>query len=251
MSVLTLACPESTVHETTAAVVMRVLEANDCDVRQVTGSRDDLIQRLMQEEIDLFVSAWLPDIDADMLAYGVTPLGDLFKVNAYCCLCNETLPLSSLADIASKGENLSRNITTPLSLQKTMEKVLHRYELDKAGFTLHVLPDSEALTELSAMSAENQPVLIPLFYPCYLFYRTTLKPLSDPLTAMGKEQTARILIRKNLLEQQQLDQDMLDELEELMLSAKIITAMDYAIHKEGLTAHEAAEAWQRGKLLIR
>lgn len=48
-----------------------------------------------------------------------------------------------------------------------------------------------------------------------------------------------------------MEQDLLDELDELMLSAKIISAMDYAMRVEGMTADEAAEAWQRGKLLPR
>lgn len=249
MTTLTLAYPDSTVHEATAAAIIRVLEANDVEADLVTGPKHVLADMLRKQEIDIFVSAWLPDEDGDLLSAGVTPLGNLFRPEACCCISQENTRFTSLADIAQAGDDLARNIVTPQSLHAHMEQVMQRYALADAGFILRVLPDQEALAELNAALARPQAVIMPLFQPCFLFHQGGIRMLADPLSAMGEAQTARLLLRDGLRDE--LEQDLLDELDELMLSAKIISAMDYAIHVEGMTADEAAEAWQRGKLLPR
>nr|WP_267879891.1 glycine betaine ABC transporter substrate-binding protein [Acetobacter papayae] len=90
---------------------------------------------------------------------------------------------------------------------------------------------------------------MPLYQPCFLFHQGGFRILTDPKKALSEEQTARLLLRQGLRDE--LEQDLVDELDELLLSAKIISAMDYAMHVEGMSADEAAEAWQRGRLLPR
>lgn len=249
MTSLTLAYPETTVHEATAAAIIRVLEANDVEPDIVTGPKDVLTDMLKKGEVDFYVSAWLPDEDADMLAPGIIPLGNLFRPAAHCCISAEDTPLTSLDDVAQAGPELSRTIITPASLQQHMENVLQQYGLDTVGFSLKVLPDEAALAELNAALKREELVLMPLFQPCFLFHIGGFRILNDPKNALGGEQDARILIRAETKDE--MEQDLLDELDELMLSAKIISAMDYAMRVEGMTADEAAEAWQRGKLLPR
>ncbi|WP_230975422.1 glycine betaine ABC transporter substrate-binding protein [Acetobacter garciniae] len=249
MNTLTLAYPDSTVHEATAAAIIRVLEANDVEPEIVTGPKDALAALLRKNEIDLYVAAWLPDEDADLLTPGVTPLGDLFQPGACCCISAEDTPLSSIADVVRAGPELSRTIVTPQSLEAAMQKVLETYGLAAAGFTLKVLPDEEALAELNAALTRKDLVLMPLIQPCFLFHQGGFRILSDPQGAFGPEQHARMLLRPGL--ETELEQDLLDELDELMLSVKIISAMDYAMRVDGMTADEAAEAWQRGRLIPR
>ena len=45
--------------------------------------------------------------------------------------------------------------------------------------------------------------------------------------------------------------DLIDELEEMMLGNQIVQFMENAIRNQGMSADEAAEAWQRGKLVVR
>lgn len=61
MTTITLAHPDSTVHEATAATIIRVLEANDVEPEIVIGPKSALAEMLKNGEIDLYVSAWLPD----------------------------------------------------------------------------------------------------------------------------------------------------------------------------------------------
>ena len=249
MTTLTLAYPESTVHEATAAAIIRVLEANDVEPEIVTGPKSVLATMLKNQEIDLYVSAWLPDEDAALLTPGITPLGTLFHPEVCCCIPGENAAYTSLADIAQAGPELSRTIITPASLLAHMEKVMEVYGLTAAGFTLAPSPDAEAIAALNAILTRGELALMPLCQPCFLFHQGGFRILTDPRKALGREQTARLLLRPGLRDE--LEQDLVDELDELLLSVKIISAMDYAMHVEGMSADEAAEAWQRGRLLPR
>ncbi len=249
MTSLTLAYPDSTIHEATAATIIRVLEANDVEPEIVTGPKQALADLLRKHEIDIYVAAWLPEDDADLLSPGITQLGRLFRPEACCCISDENSPLASLSELAQAGPEISRVIITPQSLEKRMERVLAAYRLADAGFTLDVLPDEEALAKLNAALGSTPQNIMPLFQPCFLFHQGGLRILNDPEKALGQEQEATLLLREGLRDE--LETDLLDELDELMLSAKIISAMDYAMRVEGMSADEAAEAWQRGKLLPR
>ncbi|MCG0996727.1 glycine betaine ABC transporter substrate-binding protein [Acetobacter persici] len=249
MTTITLAHPDSTVHEATAAAIIRVLEANDVEPEIVIGPKSALADMLKNGEIDLYVSAWLPDDDSDLLAPGVTPLGKLFQPSACCCISREDGPVVSLTDVAQAGPELSRTIITPASLRKHVEQMLTDYALADAGFTLKILPDEEALASITAALNSKDCILMPLVQPCFLFHQGGFRILSDPKGSMGKEQEASMLMRPGLTDD--MDQDLQDELDELMLSTKVISAMDFAMRTEGLTADEAAESWQRGKLLPR
>ena len=81
MTTVTLGHPETILHAAAAAAVVRVLEAYDLDVEYVTGSRDELTAAMKAGGIDLFVSAWLPDVDAVWAdpSLGMDPLGELYK----------------------------------------------------------------------------------------------------------------------------------------------------------------------------
>ncbi|MCX2560371.1 glycine betaine ABC transporter substrate-binding protein [Acetobacter farinalis] len=249
MTTITLAHPDSTVHEATAAAIIRVLEAHDVEPEIVIGPKAALADMLKNGEVDLYISAWLPEDDADLLAPGVTPLGRLFNPGAYCCISREDGPVVSLNDVAQAGPELSRTIITPASLRTRVEQMMADYALAEAGFTLAVMPDEEALAALTTALNAKECILMPLVQPCFLFHQGGFRILSDPKGSMGKEQEARMLMRPGLTED--MDQDLQDELDELMLSTKVISAMDFAMRTEGLTAEEAAESWQRGKLLPR
>lgn len=249
MTTLTLAHPDSTVHEATAAAIIRVLEANDVEPEIVVGPKSALSEMLKSGEVDLYISAWLPDLDADLLSDGVQPLGHLFNPSACCCISQEDSSITSLADVAQVGPQLSRVITTPLSLKDQVEHMAATYGLLDVGFSINILEDEAALAFFSHALSNNDCVLMPLMQPCFLFHQGGFRILTDPKAGMGPEMDARMLLRPGLSDE--LDRDLQDELDELMLSTKVINAMDFAMRTEGLTADEAAESWQRGKLLPR
>ena len=249
MTSLTLAYPDSTIHEATAATIIRVLEANDIEPEIITGPKQALADLLKKQEIDIYVAAWLPEDDSDLLTPGITKLGKLFHPEACCCISDENSALTSLSELAQAGQDVQRVIVTPQSLATRMEAVVNAYSLADAGFKLDVLPDEEALAKLNAAISAPTPSIMPLFQPCFLFHQGGKRNLKDPKKAMGEGQQATLHHPEGM--RHEFETDLLDELDELMLSAKIISAMDYAMRVEGMTADEAAEAWQRGKLLPR
>lgn len=249
MTTLTIAHPDTTIHEATAAAIIRVLEANDVEPEITIGPKNTLRDMLSSGEVDLYVSAWLPE-DAAFLASGVTSLGVLFNPSVSCCLSQEhNATLTSLSSLAQVSSELSRDVVVPESLLHHAEAMFSAYALKDAGFTLRALPDEEALATFSAALAKEQLVLTVLAQPCYLFHQGGFRILQDPKEALGQEMTAHILLRPGLADE--MDRDLYDELDELMLSTKVISAMDYAMRAEGLSADDAAESWQRGKLLPR
>ncbi|WP_406238346.1 glycine betaine ABC transporter substrate-binding protein [Acetobacter orientalis] len=249
MTTLTIGHPDNTIHEATAAAIIRVLEANDVEPEIVIGPKAALSDMLQTGEVDLYVSAWLPGEDEALLTPGVTALGALFNPTLCCCISQEESTLASLADIAHAPDTLSRTLVTQASLETHAKAMMAAYNLAAAGFTLDVMPDEQAIASLAKSLANQDTVLMLLAQPCYLFHQGGFKILNDPQQALGGEMTARMLLRPGLAAE--LDQDLKDELDELMLSAKVISAMDFAMRTEGLSADEAAESWQRGKLLPR
>lgn len=249
MTTITLGHPDSTIHEATAAAIIRVLEANDVEPEIVIGPKQALSEMLQAGEVDLYVSAWLPGEDSPLLANGVTPLGALFNPDICCCVSQEESPLTALTDLAQADGTLSRTIITQESLAAQARAMMAAYGLEQSGFSLSIMPDEQALASLAVSLSNNETVLMLLVQPCYLFHQGGFKILNDPQQALGPEMTVRMLLRPGLADE--LDQDLKDELDELMLSAKIISAMDFAMRTEGLSADEAAESWQRGKLLPR
>lgn len=249
MTTITIGHPDSIIHEATAAAIIRVLEANDIEPEIVIGPKSALGEMLQAGEVDLYVSAWLPGEDTSLLGAGVTPLGALFNPSVSCSVSQEDSPLASLADLAQAPASLSRTLIIQKSLEPQAKAMLAAYNLEQAGFTLNTMSDEQALAAIATALGNKENILMLLTQPCYLFHQGGFKILNDPQKVLSQEMTARMLLRPGLADE--LDQDVKDELDELMLSAKVISAMDFAIRTEGLSADDAAESWQRGKLLPR
>ena len=246
---LTLAHPENTIHEATAAAIIRVIEAHDIEPEVTIGPKDILGQMLSDGEIDLYISVWLPGADDALITNGVTQLGNLFQPGTRCYLPESNSGFASLNELTEKEIPFSRTIIVQDSLRQQAEKIITAYNLNEVGFTLQSMPDDQALSALADALDNNTASLMILTDPCFLLHQASLSSLDEPKNVLPQNKAAHMLLRPGLAEE--MDIDLRDELDELMLSTKIISAMDYAMRTEGLSADEAAEAWQRGKLIPR
>ncbi|NHO32754.1 glycine betaine ABC transporter substrate-binding protein [Acetobacter fallax] len=251
MTTLTLAYRNTPLHAAVAAAVARVLEAYEIEPDYIAGSDEALAAMLANGEIDLFATVWHPAEDSIFVSPAVEPIGNLYRPTfGFFVADRPDSPLAglqSMADLA--GSDAARHLLTPESLVPRVRQMVAGYRLTEAGFTIESQPDDEAYASIAAAIEAGEPVIAPLFTPNYLIHRVPLRPLADPQGAAGKELTARLLFNKATREQ--TDTDMLDELDELTLGNKVVSALDDAIRNEGMTADDAAEAWQRGKLLPR
>ncbi|WP_041249493.1 glycine betaine ABC transporter substrate-binding protein [Gluconacetobacter diazotrophicus] len=252
MTTVTLGHPDTILHAAAAAAVVRVLEAYEMEVEYVTGTRNDLSAAMAAGGIDLFVSAWLPDIDPDWLApaLGMEAFGGLYKPVFGWALPEGSAPyVVTIADLATDDGTVSRNIVTPESVIERVRQGVAAYGLTECGFTLDARPDEDAFQHAAQAIETGEATILPLWQPHFLHHGGRLRLLDDPKAGLGGEQQARLLLRTAARET--LDSDLLDELDELTLGNKVVSALDYAMRREGMSADEAAEAWQRGKLLPR
>ncbi|GBR08568.1 glycine betaine ABC transporter substrate-binding protein [Acetobacter oeni] len=251
MTTLTLGYRNTSLHAAVAAAVARVLEAYEIEPDYVVGPAEALGEMLAGGEIDLFATVWHPDEDSVFLSPAVEPMGCLYRpAFGFFVADRPGAPLAGLDSMAGLvASDAARHLLTPESLVPRVRQMVAGYRLTEAGFTIESHPDDEAYAAIAEAIEAREPVIAPLFTPNYLIHRMPLRPLADPQGAAGKELTARLLLSKAMRER--ADTDMLDELDELTLGNKVVSALDDAVRNEGMTADDAAEAWQRGKLLPR
>jgi len=248
MTTIALGYPDTILHEATAAAVARVLEANDAEVDFVCGSHADMVAQLRSGEIDMFVAGWFPERDSGLLTGDLVAIGQLYRPFHTVCVPEAVSGLAvSLAD--ATVDVFAAEIVTPQSMVAQVRHAVGAYGLTARGFTLNVRPDEEAFAHASGVIERGEAALLPLPQPNFLFHDGRIVPLADPLAALGAEQIAQIVLSSAVRDA--LDSDMIDELDELTLGVKVISALDCAMRREGLTAEAAAEAWQRGRLLPR
>jgi len=247
MTTIALGYPDTILHEATAAAVARVLEANDAEVDFVCGSHADMVAQLKSGEIDMFVAGWFPDVDSALLGGDLIAMGQLYRPLYTICVPEAASSIASIADATT--DVFAAEIVTPESMAAQVRNAVGAYGLTERGFTLNIRPDEEAFAYASGVVERGEAVLLPLPQPNFLFHDGRIVTLADPKGALGAEQIAQIVLSRAVRDA--LDSDMIDELDELTLGVKVISALDCAMRREGLTAEAAAEAWQRGRLLPR
>lgn len=243
MEIVRLGYPDAALHEASAAAVARVLEAHELEVEYVPFA----VGTLPGEGVDLFAAAWLPLTDASMLASGqMQPLGLLYRP-AFIWAVTAEAPTTTIAGLIS-APAMDRRILVPTlgPIAALAAQVVARYGLDAAGYRIERVVDAEATAWAEAADPGR---IVPLCRPHDLLHASGLRALDDPLAALGSEQEARLLIRHDL--RSVLDGDLIDELEALTLGNKVVSAMAHAMRIQGMSAEEAADAWQRGKLTPR
>jgi glycine betaine/proline transport system substrate-binding protein len=243
MDLIRLGYPDAPLHEASAAAVARVLEAHEIEVEQVPLAPDRLAAELGKGGVDLLASAWLPLTDAALLESGeMEPLGLLYRpAFVWTVAAEEPVSIADLADAAG----LERRILVPASgpVAALAGAALSAYGLDAAGYRIEIVSEREAQDWAEAADPAR---IVPLCRPHELLHASDLRALEDPFAVLGPEQEARLLIRRTL--RTALDSDLIDELDELTLGNKVVSAMAHAMRAGGMSAEEAADAWQRGKL---
>ena len=255
LSSLTLGHLDSRQHEAAAAAVLRVLEAHDIEVAMLAIGRDAMPAEIAGGRIDLLATAWLPDIDAAWAdpAHMETLGGVLYRPHPVWAVpaAVEVPGLNSIADLARPeiAARLDPTIVLPRRLQAAADRVLAAYGLEAAGYRLELLEDEAAHARAAALLDAGTAAVLALWQPHALAHGGRLRALADPEGALDGRQEARLLLRTGL--RASLDPDLLDELEELTLGNPVVSALENGMRQDGMTADEAAEAWQRGRLTPR
>ncbi len=254
-SSITLGHLDSRQHEAAAAAVLRVLEAHDLEVAMVAANRETMIKHIAGGRIDLLATAWLPEIDE---AWADPAYMEIMGGVLYRPLLLWALPtaaglsgLDAIADLADPGlaGGVDRTVVLSRRLETYGQRVMEQYGLEAAGYRLELVDNEVAYASAAKALDAATPTILPLWQPHALMHRGRMRVLNDPKQALGGRREARLLLRRGLRDT--LDADLLDELDELTLGNPVVSALEYAMRNDGMTADQAAEAWQRGKLTPR
>ncbi|TPW34733.1 glycine betaine ABC transporter substrate-binding protein [Oecophyllibacter saccharovorans] len=244
MSHLAIGHLYTALHAACASAVARVVEANGVDVSFIDLGSDEREDALESQEVDLLVSFWTPQ-DQPLERAGREVIGQLYQ------------PQPTLARRKKEGSSSPENWPQEgYSVFLVAEDLLPlAQKIQQAQPELAQLPLEKvgegALFERvqgAGQAGEENPLVL-AWQPHAVFHGDLLEILPDPQNLLGSPQEARMLLRAGLREE--MDEDLLDELSGMMLGNRVMSALDYAVSIEGVDPDEAAEAWQRGRLLGR
>ncbi|GBQ84523.1 glycine betaine ABC transporter substrate-binding protein [Asaia krungthepensis] len=239
MTTISLGYLGTALHAGCASAVARVLDAHEVEVDFVDSDESELPGMLEEGAIDLLVSAWLPR-DAHLVQYGMRVLGTLYRP-FYCWASFETV--SSLSGLSAGEIDVA---ITSRSDQKQMEVLIGQTDA-LAGVTVEICDEEALYAAVHAARDAGRKALVFLAQPHALFNDEAFRTIDDP--NLPGEMEGCMLVRESVAAC--ADQDMLDELSEMTLGNKVMSAMDHAIQVDGMDPEEAAEAWQRGRLVAR
>lgn len=241
MSYLTIGHLYTALHAACASGVARVIEANGEEVAYADLSRDERLPSLDDGEVDILVSAWFPQ-DEMIRSHGHEVIGSLY---------HPELQFSALRTTGKGAGWSAGDFTSLLTTANALPFVEKMFDQrpDLKELPLDVVATEEVFSRLKqAEDAGNCP-LIAVWQPHAIFHSDMLETLPDGDLLAGEVQTARLVLRKGLRDE--VDEDLLDELSIMMLSNKVMSALDYAVSIDGMSPGEAAESWQRGRLIPR
>ncbi|EHH69435.1 hypothetical protein GMO_07420 [Gluconobacter morbifer G707] len=231
----------TSLHAGCASAVARVLEAHEVEVEYIDLDPEDMADVMEAGEVDLLVSAWFPR-DEKLAVPGTRMIGDLYQ------------PVVSFAALSPLGEvttltasDVDRIIVAEDSWV-AFEKAQGRLPA-LSGLPVEITGEAALIERLEKAQENGEKPLVVATQPHAVFHVPLLTVLDDPERLLGGEMSARMILREAVA--RAADTDLLDELSEMMLGNKVMSALDYCIAVEGQDPEEAAEAWQRGRLIGR
>ncbi|QNT77631.1 type 2 periplasmic-binding domain-containing protein [Entomobacter blattae] len=230
-------------HELNAAVILRVLDAYGIDTDLTTGEGRELASMFAKGELDMVVSLWLPDYDAALFPIADSELiGDLYTSS----LCIAGPNTGGVENCKALMGLQNAKLYVADGYRQWVGHFLDRYELLPSQIELLSLPEQdEQFSTRIGKEAHS--------YYCWpegsFLASLAGKALADPLRVLPVSQKAQLLIHRS--SRKNFDSDLFDELEGLLLGQKVLFALEEAVIQKGMTPAEAAEAWQRGRLIGR
>lgn len=252
MSHLAIGHLYTALHAACACAVARVVEANGLDVSYIDLAADEREDALESGEIDLLVSFWTPEDNA-LLRPGREAIGVLYRPQAsFAALATGEPASASAASAEASSASWKASDFMKLLVAEDAWSLVEKLRADHpdvAALPCKKIGEGALIDRVKEAGERGEKPLVVAWQPHAIFHSGLLDVLPDPQGWLGAPQEARLLLRSGL--RGVLDEDMLDELSGMMLDNRVMSALDYAISVEGVDPEDAAEAWQRGRLLGR
>lgn len=212
-----------------------LLEERGYDVQLKTLGATTIFQGLAQDELDLFLDAWLPNTHQKKME----KFGDsLAKVGSW--YNNGTLEwtvpgymteINSIGDLKGKAEMFGGKITgigpTAGLTRVSKNKVIPSYGLGD-NYELQISSSSAMVGALDKAIAAKKPIVVTLWHPHVAYTQYDLKDLKDPKGALGEGEKLWALSREGFAKDNpkvakwiknfQMSQEQLRQLEDLMFN---------------------------------
>lgn len=240
MSSIRLGFLHTALHAGCASAVARVIEAHGYEINYIDLTRDEAKEALFNNQLDIYASVWLPE-DDDLLNGNYRSVGDLYQpISSWLTIGDVT--------VGADGKISGDAIYIAESVNKFYAEAVTAFKRT-AQKDVTMIDDALLYHQMNHATQQNQNVLVAAMQPGAVFFDARFTHMVAGLPELGPALRAPLLISENFEESG--DPDLIDELSELMLGAKVMSALDYAITVEGADPEDAAEAWQRGRLIPR
>ena len=211
-----------------------LLEEQGYKVELKTLSATTIFQGLAQDELDLFLDAWLPNTHQKKMAQfgdSLTKVGPWYDNGTL----EWTVPsymtdINSIADLKGKAEMFGGTITgiePSAGLTRTSkEQVIPQYNLE--NYKVQTSSSSAMVGALDKAIAAKEPIVVTLWHPHVAYTQYDLKDLEDPKGALGKGEKLWALSRSDFAKDNpkvakwiknfQMSKEQLRQLEDLMFN---------------------------------
>lgn len=239
-------------HEATAAVYKTVLERSGYNVAIRKGPRSILLPMLAEGELDLFVAAWLPDIDAgeweqykDKLVQ-ITPLYSNAKL---FWAVPDYIPESAVAsvadlakaDVAARMHKVILGPDAERELMARSDMLMNEYRLADAGYELKSAKTDAWTGSFSSNIESKSWFVVPLWQPQYLNATAKLRILQEPKGILGKPHTAWLAGNKRT--ESKIEPHIFAIVKRMEFSVAWITELDRMVNVEQYPPDVAARIW--------
>ncbi|BDC98824.1 glycine betaine ABC transporter substrate-binding protein [Persicobacter psychrovividus] len=167
-----------------------VLEAKGYDVKLFQGSATEVFSALSNGDADVFLDVWLPKTHqhlVDQFKNDINPVGQTvantktgFVVPAYMEHVN------SIADLDSVAEQFGGMIVGIDESSGLMEKARQAIATYQLKINLVPTDGKRMVSRLRNAVQQEEPIVVTLWRPHYIFADTKLKFLKDPLNVFGE-----------------------------------------------------------------
>jgi len=237
-------------HQASAAVVQLLIEQNGYTVELSAAPHGEMFERFGRGEVDMVCSAWLPASHGIYLSHledQVIKLGVLYE--PYCIWgVPEYVPADAVATIddlkkpgvAAKMRKVIQGINPGAGISRFSQRMIEDYGLAAEGYSFKSGTEADCFGTFETGVKNGDWLVVPLWHPQWLHHRYKVRALDEPRGLLGGVDQATLVANRRLAAS--MDPDLVQHLKALTLGNSAITALDYAICREGISARDAAFA---------
>jgi len=237
-------------HTAAAAVLAEVLEDLGHTIEIREAPHEDMFAMLGKGEVDLVCSAWLPASHGGYIAPFEDQLHKLAVIYTPYCIwgisADAPADIQSVEDlakpeIAAKFRKLIQGITPGAGISRFSRQMIVDYELEQHGFHFENGTVDDCCGAYLDATKAGELAIVPLWHPQWLHTEADLRELTDPKGLLGGQDDATMVLRKDATKK--VNTVGLQFLRHVSLGNAVVSELDQAICREGLTARDAAKRW--------